>query len=300
MMLALLWWSFLLFKKNTQTYQLEKQLYPTEIEQIESKYERQKIMIIGESVFFGLALILGIYFINNAYSREVSTSKKQNNFLLSVTHELKSPLSSIKLILQTFQKRKLDESQNAELTSNALSEVIRLEDMVNNLLLATKIDHHYQYNFEEQNIVKLIKERIKVSNIKYPNRAIILDCEESLMAHVDKEAFTSLLDNLIENAIKYSPKEKEITISAEAENTQMSLRVADLGMGIPENEKTKVLEKFYRIGNENTRKSKGSGLGLYIVKEIVKKHQGKIQILNNKPQGTVIAISLPIRIKSKA
>lgn len=296
-MLALAWWSFLLFKKNGQTHQLELQLYPDKKEMIDAKFERQQTMIIGESSVFALALVMGIWLIGKAYTREVDTGKKQNNFLLSVTHELKSPLSSIKLILQTFLKRNLTPEQNKTMSTNALSEVTRLEGMVNNLLLTTRIDHQYQYNFEEADITALLNSRAELIKIKYPNREVILNISDEIIANIDQEAFVSLIDNLIENAIKYSSNSSPISIMAKKSNKHFEIDVIDQGIGIPADERNKVIQKFYRIGNEETRKSQGSGLGLYIVNQIVLKHRGKITIEDNLPQGTLLNIQIPFGLK---
>ena len=113
-------------------------------------------------------------------------------------------------------------------------------------------------------------------------------------AILDAIGFTSVITNLIENAIKYSEPDTEVRIKLHSDNSNVFLEVADNGSGIPENEKGKVFDKFYRVGNEDTRKTKGTGLGLYIVQHIVKMHNGKIEVRNNHPSGTVFEIRLPV------
>ncbi|MEZ4986561.1 MAG: ATP-binding protein [Saprospiraceae bacterium] len=109
----------------------------------------------------------------------------------------------------------------------------------------------------------------------------------------DEQAMTSVITNLVENAIKYSKDNPQIAIRVYSDAKKVHLEIADNGIGIPSGEKGRVFEKFYRIGNEDTRTTKGTGLGLFIVKEIVKYHTGQIDVRDNKPQGTVFQITLP-------
>lgn len=292
MLLALVWWSYLLYNKNNENFVLQSQLYPQEQEAIKEKYQRQKTMIIGESIFFGIALITGIWLINRSYRKEVLANEKQSNFLLSITHELKSPLASIKLILQTFLRRELDQDKRNELSKNALIETNRLESMVSNILLATKLDHAYQYNFESHNISQLINERLELFGKKFPERKMVFNGNQSFFAHVDKEAFISIITNLVENAHKYSPDETAISITLTEGDNHYEIQVADNGIGIGDADKNKIYEKFFRVGNEDTRQTKGSGLGLYIVKELVEAHKGKISLKNNQPKGSIFVIKL--------
>ena len=120
---------------------------------------------------------------------------------------------------------------------------------------------------------------------------------ENIIIRADKTAFTSLAVNLMENAVKYSPKdESEIKVTVRKGTKNFDFEVADNGIGIPEEERDKVFEKFYRIGSENTRKTKGTGLGLHIVKEIVKAHRGYIHVKENQPKGTIIRVTMPIKL----
>ena len=102
------------------------------------------------------------------------------------------------------------------------------------------------------------------------------------------------LNNLLENAVKYTPADKPVSVSLLRKKHIAQLQVADEGPGIPDKEKPKIFNKFYRVGNEETRKSKGTGLGLYLTARIVKQHKGKISISDNQPRGSVFEISLPL------
>src|SRR5699024_6312475 len=113
----------------------------------------------------------------------------------------------------------------------------------------------------------------------------------------DKLMLQIACSNIIENAIKYAPKGSEIVISLEEKNHTVLLQFKDEGEGIPDKEKNKIFNRFYRIGNENTRSSKGTGLGLFLTKKIILQHDGQIHVMNNTPKGSIFEISLPGRRK---
>ena len=309
---AFTWWAILLNRKNaeafdakldlakysaiqTGTYQDQKTfMLSQEVIDLVTKKKSQEKMIMGEAIVFILTLLIGIYLINRAYKKEKDSSTQRKNFLLSITHELKSPLASIGLVLDTFKKRDLNKDQSLKLTNNALKETNRLNELVDNLLMATKVDTEYTPALEKLDLKSMINEVISKVQTKYPNAVFAKQFPSDAVSITgDKNGLISLMTNLLENAVKYSPKTPKIDLSLSKEKGSIQLKVADQGVGIPDAEKKKVFDRFYRIGNEDTRKSKGTGLGLYIVGQIVKKHGGKIDVVDNLPKGTVFEISLP-------
>lgn len=301
MVAALAWWTLLLYNKNEELYKYQRAFIQQDVidnlpdlATIHAKYDRQKIMILGEGFVFAVLLIIGILIINRAAKREFQIASMKNNFLLSVTHELKSPLASIKMILETLlNKPMLDSDKRNNISSNALKETNRLESMINKLLLSTKIEDHYQYNYEEIDIKSFLSNVISRYGYQGESHRIQLDCHDGISAELDKEAIQSVITNLVENAIKYSAKEDSITIRVETKNKELIIDCIDQGSGIPDVEKKEVLNKFYRIGNEEFRTTDGSGLGLFIVKKIIDAHKGSFDILDNKPKGTIMRIHLP-------
>lgn len=313
MLMALIWWTVLLLKNNSNLYATKIELLQEsqnrifevkdfdikttpEYATITSSFERNKKMILGEGMVFGISLILGLWFIQNAYIKEVENTSKQKNFLLSVTHELRSPIASINLITQTLLKRKLDPEKTTDLHESILSESTRLEKLINNLLFTTRINNSYTYNFETVNVNEVVNEVVKKTIFQYPEAIIdahISSKELDIMA--DKEAFISIINNMVENGIKYSPKPAKIDIHVKENSKIIIIEVTDQGMGIPDKEKLKVTEQFYRIGSEETRETKGTGLGLYIVDKITKAHKGTMVIQNNMPKGSKFIITLPIK-----
>jgi signal transduction histidine kinase len=314
MLLALIWWSVLLTRNNqallsarTEAMQLKYgKIYQAdnfdisnmpEYTQMFEKSERQHYMIIGEGIVFGVMLIIGIWFIQKSLDRELESAGKQKNFLLSVTHELKSPIASINLILQTLLHRDLKKEKSLELYKNALSESTRLEKLINNMLFTTKINTSYQYNLEPTDISQLTKENVQKFRFQYPDVHFQEDIAKDIQTMVDREAYVSLLINLLENAEKYTGSSKEISLSLHPSGTgTVILSVTDNGHGILPTEKDKVFDQFYRSGSEETRRTKGTGLGLYIVKKIVQAHKGKVRILDNQPAGSIIEVTLPLNI----
>lgn len=314
MMIAFMWWSVLLYTKNKDAFLAKAEYWKLILvarkeintddefkatgmyQELYDKYKQQEWMIFGEAVVFVISLVIGIYLINRAYSKEMDTAQQRRNFLLSITHELKSPLASIKLILETFLKRDLKKEQSDRLSKNALTEAERLNTLVNDLLLAARMETSYQPNLEDFQLDEFMKEVIKKLQTKYPNTAFNLHASPNLpKIPGDKLGLTSVALNLLENAVKYSHAIPQALIEVKLfqNGSNIHWETADNGSGIPDEEKSKVFERFYRIGNEDTRQTKGTGLGLYIVKQIVEAHNGQISIKDNQPKGTIFKITLP-------
>jgi len=310
-LIACTWWTFLLHKKNNENFSISAELleqkkiadgtyneatfYTTkEYIQIQKKHQSQRRMIIGEALTFFIILSLGIWFVTKGFRKEVALARQQRNFLLSITHELKSPLAGIRLVLDTFKKRDLNKQQQTKLTLNALDDCDRLNELVNNLLLAAKIENQYQWQLEEVNLASVVNETLYNLKQKHPEVVFTSDLEANLKPiKADPGGIQSVVINLLENAVKYSDNSKEINIELSQQKNNLMLNISDQGMGIPDHEKSKIFNKFYRVGNEDTRKTKGTGLGLFIVKSIIKAHNGNIFVKNNKPRGTIFQVSFP-------
>ena len=314
MMLAFAWWSVLLFIKNRDAYQAKRdnmrlvmiareEIPPTDeafyhspaFRALKKQYDRQEYMILGEAGVFVLSLAIGVWLINRGYHKEVMAAQQQRNFLLSITHELKSPIASIRLVLETFQRRELPKDKAEHLTKNALLETERLNKLVNDLLLSAKLESAYQLHQEPVNLAQLVEDIFEQMEAKYPRATFTFNKQtvvEDTMG--DVAGLASVIINLMENAAKYSGEDADIEARISQHGHTIRLEIADQGIGIAEEEKNRIFEKFYRIGNEDTRKTKGTGLGLYIVNQIVKAHRGKIEVLDNQPKGTVFRIDIPV------
>lgn len=254
----------------------------------------RKGMIIGEGFIFLSIFVLGAIFLKRAIIREHDSRTQQHNFLLSVTHELKSPLAAIKLYLQTILKRDLDKTQRDKFLFNSLKDIERLDDLVGNILLATRLENiNGNAVMEDLNLSEIIEkvaDRLQIHACT--SQTIRLDVEPELIVHGDRFAITSVVTNLMENAIKYSPQCANVYVSLKRnEQGKVEFSVEDLGIGIAEEEKKRIFNKFYRVGSEDTRKTKGTGLGLYIVKTVLEKHNALIRVKNNAPVGSVFEVT---------
>lgn len=307
MLISMGWWTILLNKKNYETYESRLALLENESESakydantidlksvaLKESYQRQKIMIYGEAIVFGLMLIAGIWLIYNTFKKEYALSQQQNNFLLSITHELKTPLASIGLTLDTFRKRNLSEAQTQTLSDNALEETKRLENIVDNILVTSRLQTNPRLNKERLSLSEMVDDIVTKLNFQYPHHKVINSVPHDLQIDVDKESFSVVMKNIIENAIKYSPESGVINLRTFSTTDKLIISCEDQGIGIPDNEKKRVTEKFYRVGSEETRTTKGTGLGLYLIDQIVSAHGYELSITDNVPTGTVVNIKIP-------
>ena len=302
-LLQFVWWSYLLVQLNNEVYQqkieniqhrsLTPDIQLSEEKILQSKVHERWWMVIGEGGVFLTLLLFGSIQTLRSFRKEMNLARQQKNFLLSITHEFKSPLASVKLYLQTLLKHDLDKEKKESFLNSAIADTDRLDNLVENALLANIIDHKgYSFNKEDVNLsalVRLIVQRFQ-SVPGFKNK-IETDLQEGIMFHADKTAFSLLLNNILENAVKYSPEHSLIKIKLEKKNEKIYLAVSDEGVGIPDGEKQKVFQKFYRVGKEETRSTKGTGLGLFIVKYIVEHHNGKISVRNNNTKGSIFEIT---------
>jgi signal transduction histidine kinase len=279
--------------------QINKEHAPAKYAQLEKSITNRKTnrshQYLGEGITFFLIIMVGTSIVFTTYRMSQKLSQQQNNFMLSVTHELKSPIASIKLILQTLEKHQLDEEKRNQLLKKCLSEADRLNDLSHNILIASQVEGgQYKINTEYFSISELLSNSVDHFNSRFNDR-IALEVNNEIQIHSDQLLLQLVLHNLLSNALKYVPKEEDINVTASiSDHNRIIIQVKDTGKGIPDTEKKKVFEKFYRIGNEDTRKTKGTGLGLYLSKKIVTHLNGTLSLRDNSPKGALFEISLPL------
>lgn len=300
--LQFFWWSYSMVKLNNEIYYLKTELNLLKGESLDDvvvngnklneKLHKRWIMISGEGLVFIGILFVGIFQIRRTFNKEEELSKQQQNFLLSVTHELKSPIASAKLQLQTLQKHELDREKQKEILANAINDTDRLNYLVEDILLAAKIENNYYTLHKENcNLSEYLNDEMEQSFKAFSNKQkVLMNIDPEIYMDLDRTSFHSIILNLFENAIKYSPEDSTITICLKKQNQKIMLSVADQGEGISDKEKRNIFQKFYRVGNEETRKTKGTGLGLFIVNYLVKQHGGIISVKNNSPKGSVFEV----------
>ncbi|MBC7774139.1 MAG: sensor histidine kinase [Phycisphaerae bacterium] len=304
MILAFGWWSFHLWQQNDRLFEREKKIFELRAPQTqmtaanEFKIANQawhsgRRMVVAEGLFFTICLVWGLWVIRRSAGREVTLARQRRNFLLSITHELKSPIASLRLVLETLIKRNLSPEQRNPLLANGLKDADRLQSLVESLLLAARLEDNWSPLQEPINFAALAEEAVEGLRVQFPNAVFRLKVPADLPPiQADKMGLTAIVQNLLENALKYSPEGAPIELSAEHTGGKFRFRVADQGQGVPDAEKKAVFEKFYRMGNEETRHSTGTGLGLYIVNQVLKAHGGSISVADNLPKGTVFSVEI--------
>jgi K+-sensing histidine kinase KdpD len=301
----------MLFNLNNEIYLLKLELIANSFssieemeiqqEELDAKLKARWVMILGEGAVFLSLLAFGIYRVRKTFKQEILLSRQQQNFLLSVTHELKTPLASNKLFLQTLEKHELPKEKQAEIIKKAISDVERLNSLIDNILLSARIENgEMLLNKEQFQLSDLVKSIINQSvQLDFVKHRFNVQTLKDTLIHVDKNAFSSILLNLIENALKYSSPENAVYIEIDTTTSHSVLRIKDEGVGMSEFDKKHAFDKFYRGGNEETRNTKGTGLGLFIVKKLVHWHKGTIHIYDNQPKGTIFEIQFPIKVKNE-
>lgn len=302
---ALFFWGLNLLQQNNKIYQSEQaaliehkdtfstqDAYKTEEKLIYERYTSRNIQFLGEGLFFCLVIIVAAIMVYRSIQNNLRLSDRQNNFMLSITHELKSPIAAVKLNLETIQRRKLDEDTQVMLIERCINETNRLNDLCNNLLLASQMESkHFALSFEEIDLKPILEDSIKLFTQR--SRHLIHSDLDHASVNADPFLVKLIINNLLENAIKYTLPGTKITVTLKEENDAVSFAVIDEGGGIDDKEKEKIFEKFYRVGNENARKTKGTGLGLYLVSQIVHLNKGNISIRDNLPLGSIFEVTFP-------
>lgn len=212
--------------------------------------------------------------------------------MLSITHELNSPLASIKLNIETLQKRKLSPDKIEMVLARTAQESERLHHLINNILATARMEKTgFELYPENVDLIKTISMLVAKYNCLIAQK-IIFDNTGAHWVNIDVLSFELIMQNLIENAAKYSDPTSEIEVYSSFKNGKISLEIRDQGIGISPNEKPNVIAKFYRVGNEDTRRSKGTGLGLYLVSNLITEMNGSLEIVDNIPNGTIFRIEM--------
>ncbi len=305
------WWSYLLWVKNEDARQaklalLRHQLAENGFEEaeinampayteLEQKYNRQSFMILGEGGALMALMLVGLWQIQRSRRKEQALGQQQQNFLLSITHELKSPLASIQLAFETFERRaeRLTPDMMRQLSQQALKETGRLHRHIETMLLAARMEGGYSYQFETLDWLQLTQQCIEFVRAKFAGEIQLQTKLPQALVYADRLTLASAVSNLLENAVEYAAQTERIEVRILQEKEQYILEVADFGRGLAEAERARVFDKFYRVGNEEQRRNKGTGLGLYIVREFAKAHRGEISVVANLPQGCVFRLALP-------
>ena len=253
-------------------------------------------LILTEGILLMVAILVGIYVIFLYWRRQASLNRAQRHFINQVTHELKSPLASIQLHLETIQMRQTHPEQLQQFVSRMQGDCERLNGLINNLLTAGKIEHRgAELNLQQGNLSQMIESYFSRENQKFPPKgSLSWEIEADLTARFETDAFETVMRNLLENAIRYSNGPPIIMIKLSRDGEMAHLRFTDQGEGISRKYQKKVFQIFYRIRHSGKTKP-GSGLGLFIVRNVIRLHGGKVWIESRgKEKGTTFHLMIPL------
>ncbi len=295
---ALVWWFIALQQQNHQMANFKllelKQDDPSYLEKeasIRTDEMSKSRRNVYEGFTFLLCILVGAGFVYGAVRRQLKLSLQQQNFMMAITHELKTPIAVTKLNLETLLKHKLDEKKQQKMLLMTLQETERLNTLTNNILISAQLDaRRYKLIREELDFSLLALGCVNDFRHRYPENIWEINIEDDLAITGDALLLQIMVNNLLDNAIKYSSKTSGIIFNLSAIAGGIELHIKDEGPGIPDQEKKKIFGRFYRLGNETVRKTKGTGLGLYLCSKIARDHGAEIFVLDNKPQGSDFCI----------
>lgn len=302
---AIVWWGYSHFLKSDEIYALEKSkielqqlLHPekdftSEFVAAQKKLDVEYGQYWGEGLSFLIVILVSAVFVYRAFYKQLQLAKLQRNFMMSVTHELKTPLAGVILNLQTMLRRKIEPETQEKLLKSSEREAKRLSSLCNNILVSTQLEDGgsklYDSSCDLGDVAMQAAEEF-METIEQRQLEVDFALEESHIIKGDAGLWKLVISNLLQNAHKYSPIEKPIMLKLLHEQHKLKLQVLDEGIGIADEEKKLIFEKFYRVGNENTRQSQGTGVGLYLVKKVVGLFKNDISVRNNIPQGSIFEV----------
>ena len=265
--------------------------------------EGRNVFVLVSGLVLMVAISMGMSMLFRRLSAQYQLTKLYDNFIANVTHELKSPLASIRLYLETLQQRDVPPVKQQEFVRLMLRDSDRLNSLINAILDIPilenkKIAHHFLVIEAEGLLRNLIKEAEE--QFQLPPDAITIKGEAAVPCVVDVNSLRIVVCNLIDNGIKYCGRPLRMTVTLSQNGKNMTASFRDEGIGIPKEEWQNIFKKFYRIYDNDSPSVKGTGLGLYWINEIIKYHGGTVTVYSDgKFQGTTFHINLPIYRASK-
>lgn len=254
------------------------------------------VFVGGIILIVGIATILFIFFRN--LTVQLKLTRLYDSFIANITHELKSPLSSIQLYIETLNSRNVPPEKQHDFYLLMLRDANRLNKLITTILEISRLEQkhllrNYKIYSAQEVICNLINE--SKSHFRLNNDNIKIEGEVSSNCMIDKDAMQIVFDNLTDNSIKYSDTPVNIIVKLSSDGSKLKIEFIDKGIGIAQKDQKNVFHKFQRIDNKNNPNVKGTGLGLYWVKEIIKYHKGKISLFSEGlNMGTCIKIELPV------
>jgi two-component system sensor histidine kinase CiaH len=295
---ALVWWFIALNRQSHQmaVYQLQELKaadpdYLQKAHAVIAGEDLKNAQFVGEGATFLLVILVSALFVYRVVRRQIKMANQQQNLMMAITHELKTPIAIAKLNLETLQKHKLEETKQQKLIAATLQEANRLNTLTNNILISSQLEGgDYKLLKEELDLSALSRNCVSDFRGRFPDRKLTDHIESDVDINGDTVLLQIMINNLLDNAIKYAPAPSVIDCTLQKNGKSIYLKVSDEGPGIADEEKKKIFGRFYRIGNEQVRKTKGTGLGLYLCKKIAADHHAGIYVTNNYPAGSIFTV----------
>ena len=260
---------------------------------------REVVPLVLGIIFFSL-IIAGLVVYTVFLVREIHKNEQQDSFLNAVTHELKTPIASIRLYLETLQSRQLSDAQRTDFYRIMLEDTDRLLGTVEQILKAGEARHaSAKKNWEEVDFSGIVTETVELTRLRHhlPPEALQLAAPpaEKLLVKGNPQELRTAVFNLVENAVKYSAEKKQIVLDLQTPNLDtILLQVQDQGVGIPSSELKRIFKRFYRVSSSATGRVKGTGLGLFIVRSIARRHGGDAFAQSEGVgRGSIFSLRLP-------
>ena len=284
-------WVYWYFENRQNLAEFTKKLPP---ELLESDFNW---IVLLEGGVLMLVILAGVYVIFVYWNKQSRLYQLQSNFVSSVSHELKSPLASIQLYLETLKYQKVSSEEAQDFVETMLSDTERLSDLIDNILESSKSDpKSMQSQFSSVDIVSFLQETIAHHQKLFEDKQCVIQLKfnDYVKVSIDGRAMRMVFNNLIANALRYSPAGTVLTIAVRRDQKFCIIDFIDQGFGFDKKELKKVFKKFYRVQNQETQNIEGAGLGLYISRQIIKNHKGKINVFSEgRGKGTHFMLSLP-------
>jgi two-component system sensor histidine kinase SenX3 len=261
----------------------------------------REVALLVFGIIFFLLIITGVVLNTTFLIREIRRNEQHDAFINAVTHELKTPLASIRLYLETLKKRDLDENKREEFYDVMLADSDRLLQTVEQVLRAGQSgQRRRKINLRKIDVGELVLECVDLTRLRYHLSPASVSFAESVngerpQVRADADELRAAISNLLDNAVKYSTKDVQISVEvATLDDKKVAVRIADRGVGIPSAQLKRIFKRFYRVPGRVMARVKGTGLGLFIVRSVIERHGGRVFAESEGPgRGSKFTIQLP-------